>query len=502
MIKFNPLLIVALTLTAAIAVWGIVDTTGLAEFASETVNRQFSSRAWFIMLTVSGLLIVSIVLAFSRYGDIRLGRDSDVPEFSTVSWLSMLFAAGMGVGLLYWGTAEPLTHFLAISNVQEPRQAANSALFVTNFHWGLHAWAIYALTGLVIAYFGFRLNCPNMISSPLVCVYGENRITKTVGWLFDLFAIVAIAIGVGGSIAMGVFQIKGGVDTLFGFKNSGLILSLAIFTLLCLSYLPALVVDLSKGMAVLSNAAMAIAAGLLVFVVIAGPTQYIMGGVVQGLGEYLGAVLVHGFRTFTFMDERATDWFQSWTLTYMVWWLAWAPFVGVFIARISKGRTIREFLIGVIVVPAFFSIFWFGVFGSIGFYTALNTELPILDIVRQDASRVTFFVLEQFPASTLTISAVIVAAFLFLVTSVVSAAFVLGMLSSNGALDPSRTVKLGWGVVLGALGLVMILSDNIATVKTIIALGALPFVFVITILVVCLIRALLVDTTSTRLEDN
>lgn len=278
MIKFNPLLIVALTLTAAIAVWGIVDTTGLAEFASEAVNRQFSSRAWFIMLTVSGLLIVSIVLAFSRYGDIRLGRDSDVPEFSTFSWLSMLFAAGMGVGLLYWGTAEPLNHFLAISNVQEPRQAANSALFVTNFHWGLHAWAIYALTGLVIAYFGFRLDCPNMISSPLTCVYGENRITKNVGWLFDLFAIVAIAIGVGGSIAMGVFQIKGGVDTLFGFKNSGLILSIAIFTLLCLSYLPALVVDLSKGMAVLSKAAMAIAAGLLVFVVIAGPTQYIMGG--------------------------------------------------------------------------------------------------------------------------------------------------------------------------------------------------------------------------------
>ena len=493
MIRFNPLLAVALTLTAAIAGWGIVDTAGLAKLASETIKLQFSSRAWFIMLTVSGLLIFSIVLALSKFGDIRLGHDDDQPEFSTISWLSMLFAAGMGVGLLYWGTAEPLTHYLAISNVQEPREAAGSALFVTNFHWGLHAWAIYAITGLVIAYFGFRLDCPNLISAPLICVYGENRLTKAIGWLFDLLAIVAIAIGVGGSIAMGVFQIKGGIDTLFDLKESGLALSLGIFALLCISYLPALVVDLSKGMAVLSNAAMAVAVSLMVFVLIAGPTQYIMGGTVQGLGEYFGGVLVHGFRTFTFMDERATNWFQSWTLTYMVWWLAWAPFVGVFIARISRGRTIREFLIGVIVVPTVFSIFWFGVFGSIGFYATLNTDLPILDVVRNDASRVTFFVLEQFPASSLTISAVVLAAFLFLVTSVVSAAFVLGMFSLNGTLDPTRAVKLGWGAILGALGLVMILSGNIATVKSIIALGALPFVFVVTILVICLVRALLVD---------
>ncbi|MEM6497215.1 MAG: BCCT family transporter, partial [Pseudomonadota bacterium] len=182
MIKLNPLLIVALTLTAAIAIWGIVDTANLAKFANDTIKTQFDSRAWFIMLTVSGLLFTSIVLALSRFGNIKLGRDDDQPEFSTVSWLSMLFAAGMGVGLLYWGTAEPLTHFIAISKAQEPRIAAGSALFVTNFHWGLHAWAIYALTGLVIAYFGFRLDCPNLISAPLIRVYGENTVTKVAGW--------------------------------------------------------------------------------------------------------------------------------------------------------------------------------------------------------------------------------------------------------------------------------------------------------------------------------
>ena len=215
-----------------------------------------------------------------------------------------------------------------------------------------------------------------------------------------------------------------------------------------------------------------------------------MNAVVQGLGEYLGGVIVHGFKTFTFLDERVTGWFQSWTLTYMVWWLAWAPFVGVFIARISRGRTIREFIVGVVLAPTAFSIVWFGVFGGVGFFSALRTELPILDTVRNNVSQVTFYVLEQFPASWLTIGAVVIAAFLFLVTSVVSAAFVLGMFSTQGDLNPSARIKLAWGIVLGALGLVMILSDSIGAVKSIIALGALPFVFVVLILVVCLFRAL------------
>ncbi|MGI9523112.1 MAG: BCCT family transporter [Hyphomicrobiaceae bacterium] len=493
MFKINPLLIVALIVTGSIAIWGIVDTENLAQWAAETIEVQFSSRAWFIMLTVSGLLIVSLFLAISKYGEIKLGADDDQPEFSTVSWLSMLFAAGMGVGLLYWGTAEPLTHYLAVSEVEDSRRAADAALFITNFHWGMHAWAIYALTGLVIAYFGFRLDCPNLVSAPLIRVYGKSTVTMVAGWLFDLMAIVAIAIGVGGSIAMGVFQIKGGIDVLMDVDSSGTSMSIAIFLVLCVAYTPPLLMDLSRGMAILSNTAMAIACGLMVFVLIAGPTQFIMGGIIGAIGEYVSQVVVHGFRTYTFMDERTANWFHEWTLTYMVWWLAWAPFVGVFIARISKGRTIREFLFGVIVVPTVFSIFWFGVFGSIGFYAALRTNLPILELVQKDASRVMFFVLEQFPASRLTISAVVAAAFLFLITSVVSAAFVLGMFSSSGSLNPSRAVKLGWGVILGALGLVMILSDSIAAIKSIIALGALPFVFVVTILVICLLRALAVD---------
>ncbi len=486
----NPLLLIALIITGAIAVWGIVDIASLAAFSSHLVNIQFTSRAWFIMLAVSFILVITVWLALSRYGQIKLGKDDDEPEFSTVSWLTMLFAAGMGVGLLYWGSAEPLTHYLLIKEYEVPRRSASLALFVTNFHWGLHAWAIYALTGLVIAYFSFRRGCPTLVSAPILTVFGSNGVTRGVGWLSDLLAIVAIAIGLGGSVAMGVFQVKEGVDALFNLQGTGMGLALSIFVALCLCYMLPLMVDLNRGMAVLSNSAMAIAGALMVFILLAGPTFFLMGGIVQSIGEYLGGVITQGFRTYTFMDERVGNWFQSWTLTYMVWWFAWAPFVGVFIARISKGRTTREFICGVVLVPTAFSILWFGVFGGIGIFGALNSDVPILEVVRNNVSGTTFFVLDLFPLPFLTIAAVVVAAFLFIVTSVVSAAFVLGMFSTGGDLNPSTRVKLSWGVVLGALGLVMILSDSIDAIKSIIALGALPFVFIVLLLVVCFLKAL------------
>ena len=486
----NPLLVVALLITSAIALWGLVDTAGLTATAKALVAIQFTSRAWFIMLTASLMLILSIVLAVSRYGEIKLGKDSDEPEFSTVSWLTMLFAAGMGVGLLFWGTAEPLSHYLLISEFQDPSEAANSALFVTNFHWGLHAWAIYGVTGLVIAYFSFRKGTPILVGAPLIKIFGNDLLTRAVAWWSNLLAIVAIAIGLGGSVAMGVFQVKDGIDTLFGFEDTGLGLTLGIFVVLCLAYILPLTVDLSRGMALLSNAAMATAVGLMIFLLLFSPTHFLMGGILHAIGEYFTEVLPHGFRTFTFMDEQVTNWFQSWTLTYMVWWLAWAPFVGVFIARISRGRTIREFICGVVLVPTIFSIFWFGIFGGIGIFAVLNTDIPILDVVRNNVSGVTFFVLDFYPMPWLTVAAVVAAAFLFIVTSVVSAAFVLGMFSTGGDPNPSVRVKLSWGVVLGALGLVMILAGSIDAVKAIIAVGALPFVFIVLLLIVCLLKAL------------
>ena len=485
----NRLLMLALVCTGSIAVWGIVDTEGMAQIANKIVEIQFASRGWFIMLTASFMLLVAIVLACSSYGRIRLGSDDDRPEFPTISWLTMLFAAGMGVGLLFYAAAEPLTHY-GFFEGKNAREAANSALFITNFHWGLHAWAIYAMTGLVIAYFSFRKGLPTLVGAPIPAVLGNNTVTRSIGWICNLLAIVAIAIGLSGSVAMGVFQVQQGINVLAGWPESGLTVSLAIFVVLCISFTLPLLVDLGKGMALLSNVAMGIAVLLLLFVLLTGPTNYLMGVTIQSIGEYFANVLPHGFRTYTFLDSEVNNWFQGWTLNYMVWWLAWAPFVGVFIARISRGRTIREFLVGVIVVPTAFSMVWFGVFGGIGFFGVMQTDLPLMETLETDIDAVTFFVLQQLPLSSFTTLLVVVAAFLFVVTSVVSAAFVLAIFSTNGNLEPSTKVKLSWGAILGALGLVMILSGSVDTIRAIIAVGALPFVFITLVLVVCLLKAL------------
>ena len=486
----NPLLLIALILTGLIAIWGIIDTAGLAQFSSSMTGVMFTSRGWFVMLSVSLLLILCIYLAISPYGKIKLGKDDDEPEFSTVSWLTMLFAAGMGVGLLFWGTAEPLSHFKVIRDYTDNFHAAEHALFITNFHWGLHAWAIYAVTGLVMAYFSFRKGYPNLVSSPMKAVFGQRTWTRSVGWLSDLLAIYAIAIGIGGSIAMGVFQIQSGVESLLGLPNSGLWLAAVIFAALCFCYILALMVDLSKGMATLSNTAMAIAVGLMIFVLLTGPTYYVMSGITGSIGDYFFRVVPHGFKTYTFFDEKVSTWFQSWTLTFMVWWFAWAPFVGVFIARISRGRTIREYILGVMLVPTFFSIFWFGVFGSVGFYDVLKLDASLLEVVKTNVNDSTFFLLRHLPLSIVTIIATVLAAFLFVVTSVVSASFVLSMFASGGDLNPPTRTKLIWGVILGALGLVMIMSNSIDAVKSIIGLAALPFIFIVLLITVCLLKAL------------
>lgn len=485
----NPLLLTALSLTAAVSVWGLADPQGLASFATNIVRVTLHSRGWFVMLTVSLLLIVSIWLALSRYGLIKLGTPSDEPEFSTFSWLAMMFAAGMGVGLLFYGAAEPISHYLFIQEGMPAYEAASMALFITYFHWGLHAWAIYGLTALVIAYFTFCRQAPPLLSSPVLVVFGDRPWTRATGWIMDLLAIYAIAIGLSGSIALGVFQVQDGVAKLFSIEGAGLGLGLIIFSVLCLSYILPLMVDLSKGMAILSNTAILIAVSLMVFVLLAGPTQFFMRGIVEGFGDYFTRALSHGFRTFTFYDKAVDQWFNDWTLNYMLWWLAWAPFVGVFIARISKGRTIREFILGVLLAPTVFSIFWFGIFGGMGFYQGAANRLDPT-IVQTDINSTTFLLLETMPLSGLTITATVVAAFLFIVTSVVSAAYVLAMFSTGGNQDPPVKIKLTWGLILGVLGLVMILSGSVGAVRQIIALSANPFVFIILFLVMCLLKAL------------
>ncbi|MEL6267435.1 MAG: BCCT family transporter, partial [Pseudomonadota bacterium] len=364
------------------------------------------------------------------------------------------------------------------------------ALLATNFHWGIHAWAIYGATALTIAYFAFRRGTPMLVSAPITYLFPGETWARVVGWLSDLMAIVAIAIGVGGSIAMGVFQVADGVDVMLGGEKAAGWLVAIVFVLMVAAYIPPLMVDLGSGMSRLSNLAMMIAIALVLFTVFLGPTEYLMNSVVGSFGQYVTEAIPRGFQTFTFAGDSVGQWFSDWTLTYMVWWIAWGPFVGVFVARISKGRTIREFVLGVLIGPTLFSVVWFGAFGGIGLYDALNGTGELLALTETNVERVTFALLERLPLTGLTTLATIVAAFLFIVTSVVSAAFVLGTFSTGGDPDPSPKIRVIWGGLLGVLGAAMILSGSIDAVKKLIALGALPFVFITVLLLVCLIRAL------------
>ncbi|MEO9575708.1 MAG: BCCT family transporter [Roseobacter sp.] len=485
----SALLIVALSISATIAIWGIIDPQGLGSLAASAVAKQFDSRGWFIMLEASGLLFVALYLAFSRYGDIRLGPDTAEPEFSTPAWIAMLFAAGMGVGLLFYGAAEPLTHFEEIRKYTGDPKAAEYGLFVTYLNWGLHAWAIYGVVGLIIAYFAYRRGGSLLLSAPLTEALGTVWWVRILAWIFDLLSIVAIAVGLAGSLAMGVFQVQTGLAGLIGVSDPA-ILTIPVFVVMCIAFVIPLRRELGDGMAKLSNAAMMIAIGLLVYLLLLGPTSYLMNSIVSGLGRYTFGALPAGFSTAEFFDQGIVDWFQSWTLNYMIWWLAWSPFVGIFIARISRGRTIREFLIGVIIAPTLFSIVWFGVFGGLGIFDALRQEGALSTINNENLDATTFALLDRFPLSGITHTATIVAAFLFVVTSVVSAGFTLAMIGTGGNENPSPNIRTVWGGILGALGLAMVLVGDIAMVRSIIALSAIAFVFIVPVLVVCLFRSL------------
>ncbi|SHI82309.1 choline/glycine/proline betaine transport protein/glycine betaine transporter [Shimia gijangensis] len=488
--KLNALLICSLAVIAIVGVWGVVDIDGLVNWASGIVQQMFHSRGWFVMLATTSMLFACLFLAFSRYGNIRLGRDDERPKFSTPTWIAMLFSAGMGVGLLFWAVAEPLTHFSFISGKAPDHVAAKQAMLATNFHWGLHAWAIYGTTALTIAFFSFRRGTGMLVSAPLVSLFPGERWAIFVGWLADFFAIIAIAIGVGGSMAMGVFQVADGVAILFRFTDTGAFLIGAVFVAMVVAYVPALMIDLGAGMARLSNIAMLIAIALVLYTIVLGPTEYLLNTVLSTFGDYLTNVVSRGFQTYGFFDDEVTKWFNDWTLTYMVWWIAWGPFVGVFVARISRGRTIREFVIGVLFAPTLFSLLWFGAFGGIGLYEALHGAGELLQMTENNVERVTFGLLDRLPLSGLTTVFTILAAFLFIVTSVVSAAFVLGTFSTAGDANPPPRIRLIWGALLGLLSVAMILSGSVEKVKILISLGAMPFVFISVLLLVCLIRGL------------
>lgn len=482
--------ILSLLVCGFAAVMGILRPELLAERVTAATTFCLNSFDWIYLLSVTAFILFCFFLAFSRFGRIKLGSPDEEPEFGTVSWVAMLFAAGMGAGLLFWGVAEPLHHYMSPPPQQTPMtpQSARWALVVTNLHWGIHAWGIYAMGALVLGYFGFRKGYPLLASSPIEAVF-TGRFGKVMGFAADLVAVVAVAFGIGGSLGMGVLQINAGMAEVFGTPAESMQMLIGILVVLILFYMIPVSTELGNGIKILSNLNIAVVVLMMLYILFLGPTAFLLSTFVTSLGDYVTHLLNLSFRLYPYSGE--TEWTRIWTLTYLIWWIAWAPFVGVFIARISRGRTIREFVIMVMCIPSLFSILWFAVFGGTGLHLEMFGEGGLASLVLEDTSKALFSLFAYFPLSRVLAVTAIFLIFIFLSTSAASGAFVLGMMTTGGSLEPPRSKKLFWGAVVAALTAAVLFTGGGLTVLRSIAIsGAVPFTVIMIAQVACLFKSL------------
>lgn len=483
----TPVFIFSVLICGGIGIWGMLAPDGLAGAANALTGFTLTTLDWFFLLLCTSFVILAAVLALGPYGSIKLGRDDEKPEFSTASWIAMLFAGGMGAGLLFWGPAEPMYHFVAPPGLPgRTPEAARLAMVLTNLHWGMHAWSIYAVCALVIAYFAFRRDCPAMISTPIRYAF-RGRLVAPLATAADTLGVVAVILGLAGSLALGTLQLRAGLGEVAGVPPKDWV-SLVIVVVLGVCFFASASTGLGQGIKILSNINMAIAIFIMLFVLFFGPTQFIFETFTTTLGDYLQRLPSISFRLYPY--EGLTDWTAGWTLTYLIWWLAWGPFVGVFIARISRGRTIREFLLGVVLIPSLFSMLWFSSFGGAGIYAELYGPGGLADLVFDDVAKALFALFGYFPMADLLSFTALLLIFIFLVTSADSGTFVVSMMTSNGELDPSTAQKLIWALIILGITIGTLFSGSIEVAKTMAVTGAIPFSLVLLLQLAAFLRTL------------
>ena len=463
-----------------------------AVFFTELQSAIVENGSWFYVFVVAVILLFTLYLGFSRFSDIKLGPDHSTPAYSYVSWLSMLFAAGMGIGLMFYGVAEPLMHYLTPPTAETGTvEAAKEAMKTTFFHWGLHAWAIYAIVALILAYFSYRHNLPLTLRSALYPLIGD----KIYGWrgdLVDIFAVTGTLFGVATSLGLGVLQISAGLNYLFGIEPST---TMQVFLIIGITSLAivSVVSGLDKGIKILSEFNMILAVGLLVLVLLLGPTVFILKALMQNTGAYLSDIVRNTFNLFAY---EKTDWIGGWTIFYWGWWLAWAPFVGLFIARISRGRTIREFIIGVMLVPTVFTLIWMTVFGNSAIDMVMNQGNELLGTLANSSDntpKALFLFLEQFPWSNVLSGIAVLMIVVFFVTSCDSGAMVIDMLCSHGNNNTPVWQRIYWTAGVGVIAAVLLLAGDISALQTMTIASALPFAVVLLIAMFGLVKALRVE---------
>ncbi|KQQ23433.1 choline transporter [Methylobacterium sp. Leaf123] len=458
-----------------------------------TIVHEFG---WFYIAVVAGFLGFAIFLMLSRYGDVKLGPDDSEPDYSYLSWFAMLFSAGMGIGLIFFGVAEPIQHY-ATPPVGEGKtiEAAQRAMVLTFFHWGVHAWAIYIVVGLALAYFSFRRGLPLTVRSALHPLIGD-RINGPIGHAIDIFAVLGTIFGVATSLGLGVLQVNAGFTHLFGVPNNTFVQIILIAAITGCATL-SVASGLDKGVKILSELNIILAVVLLAFVLVTGSTVFLLQAFVQNVGAYLGAVVERTLQTYAY---KPNEWLGSWTLFYWGWWIAWSPFVGMFIARISRGRTIREFVTGVLLVPVLFTFFWMTVFGNSAIEMDRSGAVPLAQIVKDNMPVALFEMLGHLPFGTIASGVAMLLVIFFFITSADSGALVIDMITSGAADNPPLWQRVFWAVSSGAIAAVLLVAGGLEALQTAAIASALPFSVVMIFICYGLLRALQMEGRSGGLD--
>ncbi|MDX1795528.1 MAG: choline BCCT transporter BetT [Hydrogenovibrio sp.] len=489
--KLNPpVFFTSAGLIIALLIFAVVSPKTADASFKTLQNAIVDNGSWFYVLAVAIMLITVLFLGLSRYGDIKLGPDHATPDYSKLTWFSMLFSAGMGIGLMFFGVAEPVMHYVnPPTGDPETIAAAKESMNITFFHWGLHAWGIYAIVALILAFFSYRHGLPLTLRSALYPIIGE-RIYGPIGHAVDIFAVIGTVFGVATSLGYGVLQVNSGLNYLFGTPVS---VTAQIILIIFVSILAVISVTtgLDKGIRRLSELNMGLAIILLLLVLSLGPTVYLLQDFVQNIGAYASGLVQ---KTFNLYAYKKTDWIGGWTIFYWGWWIAWAPFVGLFIARISRGRTIRDFTMGVLLVPAGFTLMWMSFFGNSALHMIIDEHMVSLSqAVSKDASTALFAFLQHFPMSELLSILAMIMVVIFFVTSADSGAMVVDMLCSNGHNNTPLWQRIFWASGVGIVAAILLLAGGLKALQTMTIASALPFSIVLLIATYGLIKALRVD---------
>ncbi len=484
---------IALVVMIPFVFFGGVTPESFGKIADAVFTYMKESWGWSFIFGASIFLVMTVFLLLSPVGQIRLGGDDEKPEYSNMAWFAMLFSCGMGIGLLFWGVSEPIWHYMWPPHGEAKTAATvHLAMQYAFFHWGFHPWAIYAVVAASLAYFSYRKGLPMLLSSCLEPILGRKGIEGPWGMLVNIIGVFATLFGLATSLGLGAMQIGGGLEELFGF-TSGPGLWMAIVIIATLAAIISTATGIDRGIKYLSQINIVVAVLLLLLVFILGPTVFILKLLTQSTGDYLQNIIQMSFG----LDAAGAGtegWYNAWTVFYWAWWIAWAPFVGTFIARVSRGRTIRNFVVGVMLVPVAVSMVWFAVFGGSALHqTFIEGNEAIMAAVNTDSALGFFALLQGFPLSNLLIFVAMCSVVIFFVTSSDSGTYVNGMLTSGGNPDPPLYLRIVWGSLEGAIAAVLLFTGGLEALQTASVVGGFPFMIIMLLMLYCLMKALFAE---------